>query len=166
MVAVGGEPADGGLGFAKPDNLLIDAGNNLWMVTDLSTSKHNDAIPQRSPDNPKSLQGLFGNNSLWFLPTSGSNAGKAYLFGIGPMECELTGPCFSPDQQTLFLSVQHPGEVSGPRQEGAAETRKFAMKTVSGKPFQQVRRVPLGSNWPDGGPTDVPKPAVVAIHHT
>ena len=86
------------------------------------------------------------------------------MLGIGPMECELTGPCFSPDQQTLFLSVQHPGEIHGRRRNGATETRKFAMRSATGEPFEQRRIVPLGSNWPDKGPTDPPKPAVVAIH--
>jgi len=163
MVAVGGEPADGGAGFAKPDNLLIDGSGHLWLVTDLSTGEHNRAIPKRTV-NATSLQGLFGNNSLWFLPTSGPQAGTAHLFGIGPMECELTGPCFSPDQQTLFLSVQHPGEIHGRRQNGATETRKFAMRSATGETFEQRRTVPLGSNWPGKGPTDPPKPAVVAIY--
>ena len=88
---------------------------------------------------------------------------KAYLFGFGPIECETTGPFFSKDQQTLFLSVQHPGEVLGTRKDMAFESRKFAMKTTDGKEFMQTRKVPLGSNWPTRKPNDPPKPAVVAI---
>jgi secreted PhoX family phosphatase len=38
--ATGGEPAEGGLGFANPDNIEIDANGNLWIVTDMSTDKH------------------------------------------------------------------------------------------------------------------------------
>ena len=168
LIATGGEPAEGGLGFSNPDNLAIDRGGNLWMVTDISTDKYNQAIPSRvdksgKPVSQSNLRGLYGNSSIWFLPTSGENLGKAYLFGFGPMESETTGPFFSKDQQTLFLAVQHPGEVLGTRKDMAFESRKFAMKTTDGKEFMQTRKVPLGSNWPTRKPNDPPKPAVVAI---
>ncbi|GET36911.1 PhoX family protein [Microseira wollei] len=159
MLAMGGNPAEGGAGFSNPDNLVFDQKGNLWMVNDMSTTKQN---------NPKDKQGVgcFGNNSIWFIPTSGSHAGNAYLFGIGPMECETTGPFFTQDQQTLFLSIQHPGEVYGIRQNAAVETREFEMKTTDGQSFKQTRSVPLGSNWPSKNPNDPPKPAVVAIRRT
>ena len=168
MVATGGEPADGGLGFANPDNLAIDRGGNLWMVTDMSTDKYNLAIPSRvdstgKPVSQSDLRGLYGNSSIWYLPTSGTDAGKAFLFGLGPMECETTGPYFSRDQQTLFLAVQHPGEVKGIRKDMATESRQFAMRTTDGKEFMQTRKVPLGSNWPSLKPNEPPKPSVVAI---
>ncbi len=169
MIATGGEPADGGLGFANPDNIAIDRGGNLWMVTDMSTDKYNLAIPSRidrntgKPVSQSDLRGLYGNSSIWYLPTSGTDAGKAFLFGLGPVECETTGPYFSKDQQTLFLSVQHPGEVKGIRKDMAFESRQFAMRTTDGKEFMQTRKVPLGSNWPSLKPNEPPKPSVVAI---
>ena len=166
--AMGGEPAEGGAGFSNPDNLEIDQNGNLWMVTDISTNKHNKAVTSRVDKGGKQLsqtdiQGIFGNNSMWVIPTTGANAGKAYQFGIGPVECELTGPFFTADNQTLFLSVQHPGEQNGIRKDKALQTRKFAMKTTDGKDFVQEREVPIGSNWPGKKPFDSPKPAVVAI---
>jgi len=156
MLAVGGEPIAGGAGFSNPDNIAIDNNQNVWMVTDMSTGKQN---------NPKDKDGVgsFGNNSIWFIPTTGDNAGNAYLFGIGPMECETTGPFFTQDQQTLFLSVQHPGEVYGTRKNSAAETRQFTMHTTNGEKFSQTRSIPIGSNWPGKAANDPPKPAVVAI---
>jgi uncharacterized protein len=159
MLAMGGDPAQGGAGFSNPDNLVFDQKGNLWMVNDMSTSKQN---------NPKDKQGVgcFGNNSIWVIPTSGANAGNAFLFGIGPMECETTGPFFTQDQQTLFLAVQHPGEVHGIRQNTAVENRQFEIKTTDGQTFKQTRSVPLGSNWPSKNPNDPPKPAVVAIRRT
>ncbi|WP_019500633.1 PhoX family protein [Pseudanabaena sp. PCC 6802] len=168
IFATGGEPSEGGLGFANPDNMVFDGSGNLWMVTDISSDKYNKAIPSRQdkegkPVSQSNLRGLFGNSSIWFFPTSGPKAGEAYLFGFGPMECENTGPFFSPDQQTLFLSVQHPGEVNGTRKDMAFEMRKFAMKTPDGEEFMQTRKVPIGSNWPGLKPNDIPKPAVVAI---
>lgn len=33
-------------------------------------------------------------------------------FASGPSDSEMTGPFFTPDEQTLFLSVQHPGETT------------------------------------------------------
>jgi secreted PhoX family phosphatase len=106
---------------------------------------------------------LFGNNSIWFIPASGENAGEAYLFGYGPIDAEMTGPYFSQDLKTLFISAQHPGEVGGIRQEMAADTRQYAMKTVEGQEFIQTRKVPVGSNWPSKAANQPPKPAVVAI---
>jgi secreted PhoX family phosphatase len=168
MIATGGEPAEGGLGFANPDNLAIDRSGHLWMVTDMSSDKYNLAIPSRKEKFGKSvsqsdLRGLYGNSSIWFLPTSGADIGKAFLFGFGPIECETTGPFFSSDQQTLFLSVQHPGEIRGTRKDMASESRQFAMRTTDGREFMQTRKVPIGSNWPSLKPNDSPKPAVVAI---
>jgi hypothetical protein len=115
------------------------------------------------PTSQSNLRGIFGNNSIWFLPTSGPNAGNAYLFGFGPMECEMTGPLFTPDQQTLFLAAQHPGEIGGVRKDMAFEMREFSMRTTEGQEFMQTRKVPIGSNWPGKQANDPPKPAVIAI---
>jgi secreted PhoX family phosphatase len=119
--AVGGEKS----GWAAPDNLVFDNKGNLWMVTDMSGS----LIGKKPYKN-------FGNNGLFKIPMTGPDAGKAIQMGSAPKQAEFTGPCFSPDFKTLFLSVQHPGEKS---------------KSLN----------KLKSNWPDGG---IPKPAVVAIN--
>jgi secreted PhoX family phosphatase len=168
MMALGGEPSDGGLGFSNPDNLEIDGQGNLWMVTDMSTDKHNIEVASRvdeegNPVSQSNLRGLFGNNSVWYIPTSGPYAGEALMFAYGPMECEMCGPFITQDQSTLFLAAQHPGETHGIRKNGAFETRKFAMQTTDGQPFMQERNVPLGSNWPSKQPNAAPRPAVVAV---
>jgi secreted PhoX family phosphatase len=172
MFATGGEPAEGGLGFANPDNLAFDASGNLWMVTDMSTDKLNREVLAREenrdgevkPVSGSNLRGLFANNSIWMLPTQGPQAGEAFLFGFGPMEAEMTGPWFSRDQRTLFLAAQHPGEVMGMRQEMAVEQRRYLLRTTDGQEFIQQRSVPLGSNWPGKGKTDPPKPSIIAIY--
>lgn len=172
MFATGGEPADGGLGFSSPDNIEFDGKGNIWMVTDMSSDKHNQAVPkgrldeEGQPISQSDLRGLFGNNSVWYLPTSGPNAGEAYLFGFGPMDAEMTGPFITKDQKTLFLSAQHPGEINGTRIDMASEPREFAMKTTDGQEFIQSREVPIGSNWPGKAANDPPKPSVVAIRRT
>lgn len=113
-------------GLACPDNLLFDRAGNLWVVCDISTRAIN-----RGAYEP------FGNNGMFLVPTSGPSAGEAFQFASGPVDCELTGPWFSEDEKTLFLSVQHPGEESKSRD----------------KPT---------SHWPRGGDA-MPQPAVVAI---
>ena len=167
MLATGGEVAKGGAGFANPDNLTLDKSGNLWVVTDMSTSKHNKSVSSRSEDGQaltgSDLTGVFGNNSMWYIPLSGDDVGKIYPFAIGPMECECTGLIFNDDNSSLFLSVQHPGEINGIRQDMAAETRDFELLATDGTAFKQQRRVPLGSNWPSGKVNQSPLPGVVVI---
>lgn len=166
--ALGGEPADGGMGFANPDNLEIDGKGGVWLVTDMSTDKHNKEIASRvgsdgKPVSQSNLRGLFGNNSIWYMPTSGPNAGEAFLFGISPTDAEMTGPFFTADQKTLFIAAQHPGEYNGIRQNMASSKRKYALKTTDGQEFMQTREVPMGSNWPAKTTNAPPKSAVIAI---
>jgi len=113
-------------GFSSPDNLIFDGQGNLWMVTDISSSRLN-----------KGIYSFQGNNALFYFRTSGPDAGVAYQFASGPVECEMTGLAWSTDGRTLFLSVQHPGEES---------------KSIA----------ELSSHWPLGG-SEWPRPAVVAI---
>lgn len=87
-------------GFASPDNLVFDPYGNLWMVTDNSDLGTNP------------IKDFHGNNAMFFFPTEGPNAGKAYRFAVGPVDAEMTGPVWSPDGRTLFLAIQHPGEDS------------------------------------------------------
>ena len=167
LLATGGEPAIGGLGFSNPDNLAFDQNGDLWMVTDMSTRNHNQELASRyqgeQPLSSKDTVGLFGNNTVWYLPLQGVNQGKAYPFAVGPMEVEMTGPWFTQDQQTLFLAVQHPGEHNGTRLNQASQVRQFSLLTTSGEAFMQQRTVPIGSNWPSKNPNEAPRPAVIAI---
>ena len=161
IFAIGGEPAAGCAGFANPDNFEIDSQGNIWLLTDISTSKSNRELASRTENNL--ISGVFGNNSAWFIPAHGINAGTAYPFAIGPMETEMTGPFFTRDQETLFISVQHPGEKHGIRRNMNSETRQFEMLTTEGEKFVQEREVPIGSNWPGKQANDPPRPAVVAV---
>ena len=89
-------------GFSCPDNLLFDKVGNLWFTSDMSASKMN-----------KSAEYLpFKNNGLFVLIRNGIQSGEIIQVASAPIDAEFTGPCFSPDGKTLFLSVQHPGERS------------------------------------------------------
>jgi len=120
--AVGGPQS----GFSSPDNLVFDPYGNLWMVTDISSSRTG-----------KGIYKFQGNNGMFFFPTEGPDAGKAYQFASGPVECELTGPFWTPDGRTMFLAVQHPGEES--------------------------TQDKLTSNWPNLNGDPMPRPGVVAV---
>ena len=154
MEAAGGTPWQGGLGFSNPDNLAFDPTGNLWITSDRSSSASLD---------------VFGNNSLWVLPRQGAlprqgtAADQAQCFAIGPVDCELCGPCFDTSGRTLFLAVQHPGESQGTRQGQEVEAQAHTLVDRSGRSFEQLRWVPLGSNWPSGVPGRPPRPGVVAI---
>ena len=89
-------------GFSCPDNLLFDKAGNLWFTSDISGSKMNKS-PEYLP---------FKNNGLFVLIRGGIQAGQIIQVASAPIDAEFTGPCFSPDGKTLFLSVQHPGERS------------------------------------------------------
>jgi secreted PhoX family phosphatase len=106
---------------------------------------------------------VFGNNSCWLLPRAGAMAGQALCFAIGPVGCELCGPCFDVESRTLFLAVQHPGEGQGVRQGNEVEAQAHSLVDRNGQRFEQLRWVPVGSNWPSGVPARPPRPGIVAI---
>ncbi len=88
-------------GFSSPDNMAFDQNGNLWLTCDISGSALGKAPYE-----------AFGNNGLYVIPRSGPQAGETIQVASAPNDAEFTGPCFSPDYKTLFLSVQHPGEMS------------------------------------------------------
>lgn len=123
FLAVGGPQS----GFSSPDNLVFDPYGNLWMVTDISSSRVASGI-----------YAFQGNNAMFFFNTDGPNVGKAVQFASGPVHCELTGPAWTPDGRTMFLSIQHPGEESPALDK-------------------------LTSHWPNLLGDPMPRPGVVAI---
>lgn len=78
--------------LTNPDNLASDPKGNLWICTD----GQQDAI--------RTGEGIYA------VPTQGEQRGRPKLFFTAPIGAEVTGPCFTPDGTTLFVSVQHPGE--------------------------------------------------------
>ncbi|WP_421655775.1 PhoX family protein [Leptothermofonsia sp. ETS-13] len=172
--AQGGEAgSEDGAGFANLDNLVFDNRGNVWGVTDMSTDLHNGfnvgpagtptTINHTGSGNVSSFVGVFGNNWMFYIPTSGPMAGETVPFAYGPPRCEMTGPTFIGD--TLILSVQHPGEDC-PYTPQQTLSRSIEMLNLDGSLFNQERSVPRGSNWPsniEGNPGGPPKPAVIGI---
>ncbi len=161
-----GEVADGGAGFAAVDNLAFDGAGNLWFVCDIFSEAHNQPPVDHGMEGTAKLRsvGIFGNSSMFMVPTSGPYSGVPRLFATGPMESELTGINFHSDPllgELLLIAVQHPGETYG-RGTGKSEIRSFSLRTRQGRSFRQERTVPLGSNFPHL-PDKLPRPSVVIV---
>jgi len=105
--------------ISSPDNIAFGAGGNLWIATD---------------GQPGSIQ---TNDALYVMPVDGPSRGHLQRFLTVPAEAETCGPEFTPDFETLFIAVQHPGEQTG--------------STIE---------APL-SKWPDNA--SPPRPSVIAV---
>jgi len=76
--------------MSDPDNLTSDSQGNLWIVTDGNN---------------------FGNDGCFAVPTVGRNRGRLQQLMSGPIDCEVCGAEFNPDETALFLNIQHPGNT-------------------------------------------------------
>ncbi len=116
--------------FGMPDNCAIDAAGRLWVSTD-----------GNGPDVTGRTDGI------WAVDTQGEARATSKLFYRVPHGAELCGPCFTPDDQTLFAAVQHPGD-DGP--DWPAFGRRSYYEDLS-------------TRWPDFKPDMPVRPSVVAI---
>lgn len=128
LFLVCGDPKDEATyfaGYAKndvvpiscPDNLTFDKFGNLWIATD---------------GQPKTIE---VNDGLYGVATDGPERGKLKPFFSTVPGAEVCGPEFTPDNTTLFVAIQHPGE---------------------GSSFEKP-----STSWP--GTSGPPRPAVIAI---
>lgn len=107
--------------LAAPDNIAFDPQGRIWIAT----------------DGQEDWAGFA--DSLYAAQTSGPLRGVTRCFFSTPRGAECTGPAFTPDGRTLFVSVQHPADENGSSFE---------------KP---------STRWPDFDPAMPPRAAVVAI---
>ncbi|MGF1456012.1 MAG: PhoX family phosphatase [Alphaproteobacteria bacterium] len=114
--------------IGSPDNIGFDNKGNLWIVTDGSQPRGT-------------------NNGAFAVPTFGPNRGRVQQFGSGPVDCEVCGCEFTPDNRTVFFNIQHPGAI-----------------------FSQAGLPTLAepsSYWPDstidGGSFAQPRPSLIAV---
>ena len=118
---------DGGL--AMPDNIAIDGQGRLWVTTDGNST----AATGRA-------------DGLWGVETEGPLRGTSKQFYGVPIGAELCGPMFTPDDETLFVAVQHPGIAEdGGFDDGATAAQSWP------------------PSWPDFRPGMPPRPSIVAI---
>jgi len=117
--------------FASPDNCAVDAGGRLWVATD-----QGGGWPLT-----KKADGLYA-------VETGTKRGKSKLFFRCPIGAELCGPYFTPDQETLFVAVQHPGT------DGTKAYERFGRASTFEDP---------ATRWPDFDERMPPRPSVLAI---
>ncbi|ABK45595.1 protein of unknown function DUF839 [Magnetococcus marinus MC-1] len=111
--------------LAAPDNFAFDRQGRMWIATDQGGAQ----LKRGHAD------GLFA------CDLQGMGRALPKRFFSCPVGAEMCGPAFTPDDTSLFLAVQHPGEVKGSSFENPA------------------------SRWPDFAAPLPPRPAVVVVTH-
>ena len=116
--------------FGMPDNCAVDAAGRLWVSTDGNSPK-----------------GTGRTDGLWAVDTEGDARATSKLFFRVPVGAEMCGPLFTPDDQTAFVAVQHPGD-GGEDWEGFGRLSYYE---------------DLSTRWPDFQPDMPTRPSVVVI---
>lgn len=80
--------------FSAPDGLAFDEQGWMWIQTDYGPSM-------------TGVQKNMGNCHMLVADIPTGNIGR---FLTGPNGCEITGWTMTPDQKSLFVNIQHPGE--------------------------------------------------------
>ena len=119
--------------FSCPDNLAVDPSGRLWVTTDQGSSW---AKASGTAD------------GVWALGTEGEDRAVGAMFYRVPVGAEMCGPCFTPDGETLFVAVQHPGT------DGTADFAPHGRASTFEDP---------ATRWPDFDDRLPPRPSVVAI---
>ncbi|NJK82117.1 MAG: PhoX family phosphatase [Chloroflexaceae bacterium] len=114
--------------IANPDNVAFDNAGNLWIATDgqPGTLEYTDA--------------------LFAVPVEGENRGFVQQFFSSVNGSEVCGPEFTPDNTSLFLAIQHPGEggtfdeptTSWPGESGPPRPSVIAIRSNNGTPIGQT----------------------------
>lgn len=115
--------------FGSPDGLAFDHRGVLWIQTDVSSSALNQ----------KEYAGM-GNNQM---VATVLGTGEYRRFLTAPNGAEVTGIAFTPDNKTLFVNIQHPGEPAN------GDSNPMQPKAISA--------------WPDGAAGGRPRAATVVI---
>ncbi len=109
--------------LSMPDNCAFDNKGRLWITSD---------------GMPKTAQ--LG-DGLFACDVDGKGKALTRRFLRAPFGAEVTGICFTPDNTTAFVAIQHPAEHSD------------SLETLS-------------TRWPDFDPAMPPRPSVIAIRHS
>lgn len=116
--------------FGMPDTICVDGSGRLWIGTDGQSEKATGHA-----------------DGLYAIETQGVLRATSKLFFRCPIGAELCGPRFTPDGQTLFVAVQHPGD-------GGEDWSAFGRASTFDDP---------ATRWPDFAPGMPPRPSIVVI---
>jgi len=131
IFALAGDPANPAHGstivgdkYGSPDGIYVAPSGRLWIQTDVSTSTINAGA-----------YAGFGNNQMLCADPVTRETRR---FLVGPNQCEITGVFVTPDERTMFVGIQHPGEPNSELSNPAAPL------AVSGWPANQFPDVTGG----------------------
>ena len=101
-----GDPTFGGTQYGKgtskngwlacPDNCAFDSKGRIWISSD------------QGGEQSKFQTG----DGIWAADVAGDGRALTRMFFRVPVGAEMCGPCFTPDNKTFFVAVQHPAEGS------------------------------------------------------
>ncbi len=136
IFALAGDPANPAHGstivgdkYGSPDGIYVAPSGRLWIQTDVSGSTINSG----------SYAG-FGNNQMLCADPATRETRR---FLVGPNVCEITGVFVTPDERTMFVGIQHPGEAPSGVND-PADPKRY-------------------SSWPDGAAGGRPRSATIVI---
>jgi uncharacterized protein len=136
IFALAGDPANPATGstivgdkYGSPDGLYVAPSGRLWIQTDVSGSTINAGA-----------YAGFGNNQMLCADPATRETRR---FLTGPRQCEITGCFVTPDETTMFVGVQHPGEAPVGEND-PADPKRY-------------------SSWPDGPDGGRPRSACIVI---
>lgn len=124
--------------FNSPDGLAFDSFGRMWIQTDGNYSNTGDFAGN-------------GNNQMLVADPETKEIRR---FLVGPSGCEITGITWTPDRKTMFVNVQHPGEVGSHPNKPAAYTDDNWL----------ARNPTSFSKWPTSGVR--PRSATVVVRRT
>jgi uncharacterized protein len=115
--------------YGSPDGIYVAPSSRVWIQTDVSGSTQNVGAYTG-----------FGNNQML---CADPRTRETRRFLTGPVQCEITGVFVTPDERTMFVGIQHPGEApSG------------SLTPANPKQF---------SSWPDGPTGGRPRSSCIVI---
>lgn len=136
LFALAGDPAVPATGstivgdkYGSPDGIYVSPQGRLWIQTDVSGSTVNAGA-----------YAGFGNNQML---CADPETRETRRFLVGPNVCEVTGVVVTPDERTMFVGIQHPGEAP----------------TGANDPANPKRF----SSWPEGAAGGRPRSSTVIV---
>ena len=98
--------------YGSPDGFYVAPSGRLWIQTDVSTSTIDTGA-----------YAGFGNNQMLCADPTTKETRR---FLVGPKQCEITGCFVTPDERTMFVGIQHPGERPDDTPGNPANPKEFS----------------------------------------
>jgi hypothetical protein len=122
--------------YGSPDGIYVSPRNRLWIQTDVAAG---DLI---GPAYTQFAGGQGFGNNMMLCADPITRVTRRFL--VGPKNCEVTGVFVTPDERTMFVGIQHPGEAPGNLTNDPANPTQY-------------------SSWPPIAPGGRPRSSLVMI---